>query len=78
MRLVQELFPRIIVMDEGRSVADGLTMEILENDELLTTHGLEKPYETRLHSLIAWLGYCILFSKMVNSLYQNLMDIIGL
>ena len=53
MRLVQELFPRIIVMDEGRSVADGLTMEILENDELLTTHGLEKPYETQLHSLIA-------------------------
>jgi cobalt/nickel transport system ATP-binding protein len=43
MRLVQELFPRTIVMDEGRVVADGLTKEILENEELLTTHGLEKP-----------------------------------
>ena len=43
MRLVQELFPRTIVMDEGRVVADGLTMEILENEELLTAHGLEKP-----------------------------------
>jgi cobalt/nickel transport system ATP-binding protein len=43
MRLVQELFPRMIVLDEGRVVADGLTMEVLENAELLTAHGLEKP-----------------------------------
>ncbi len=43
MKLVQELFPRTIVMDEGRVVADGLTMDILEDEELLTAHGLEKP-----------------------------------
>jgi cobalt/nickel transport system ATP-binding protein len=43
MRLVQELFPRTIMMDEGRVVADGLTMDILKNEELLTAHGLEKP-----------------------------------
>ncbi len=43
MRLALELFPRTIVMDEGRVVADGLTMEILEDEELLTAHGLEKP-----------------------------------
>jgi cobalt/nickel transport system ATP-binding protein len=43
MRLVQELFPRTIVMDEGRVVADGLTMEILEDEQLLNAHGLEKP-----------------------------------
>ena len=43
MRLVQELFPRTIVMDEGQIVADGRTMDILENEELLTAHGLEKP-----------------------------------
>jgi energy-coupling factor transporter ATP-binding protein EcfA2 len=42
MRLVQELFPRTIVMDEGRVVADGLTMEILEDEELLNAHGLER------------------------------------
>ena len=42
MRLVQELFPRTIWMDEGNIVADGLTMEILENEELLTAHGREK------------------------------------
>jgi energy-coupling factor transporter ATP-binding protein EcfA2 len=43
MKLVQELFLRTIVMDEGQVVADGLTMEILEDEELLTAHGLEKP-----------------------------------
>jgi energy-coupling factor transporter ATP-binding protein EcfA2 len=43
MRLVRELFPRTIVMDEGRVVADGLTIEILDDEELLTAHGLEKP-----------------------------------
>jgi cobalt transport protein ATP-binding subunit len=43
MRLVQELFPRTIVMDEGQIVADGRTRDILENEALLTAHGLEKP-----------------------------------
>jgi len=38
MRLVQELFPCTIVMEEGRVTADGATMEILENEELLTAH----------------------------------------
>ena len=43
MKLVQELFPRTIVMDEGQIVADGRTGDILENEHLLTAHGLEKP-----------------------------------
>jgi cobalt/nickel transport system ATP-binding protein len=43
MKLAQELFPRTIVMDEGRVVADGLTHDILEDETLLTAHGLEKP-----------------------------------
>ncbi len=43
MRVVKELFPRTIVMDDGNIVADELTMGILENEELLTAHGLEKP-----------------------------------
>lgn len=43
MTLVKELFPRTIVMDEGRIVADGLTMDILEDENLLIAHGLEKP-----------------------------------
>ena len=43
MKLVQELFPRTIVMDEGQIVADGRTADILENEALLTAHGLERP-----------------------------------
>ena len=43
MRLLQELFPRTIVMDDGNIMADGLKMNILEDEELLTAHGLEKP-----------------------------------
>ena len=43
MRLVQELFPRMIVMDDGQIVADGMTNEILEDEKFLNEHGLEKP-----------------------------------
>lgn len=43
MKLVQELFPRTIVMDDGKVVADGSTDDILENETLLMEHGLEKP-----------------------------------
>jgi cobalt/nickel transport system ATP-binding protein len=43
MRLVEELFPRTIVMDEGLIVADGGTKEILCNEKFLNEHGLEKP-----------------------------------
>lgn len=43
MRLVEELFPRTVVMDGGQIVADGLTEEILNNENLLEAHGLERP-----------------------------------
>ncbi len=43
MAMVRELFPRTVVMDQGEIVADGPTMDILENEALLTAHGLEKP-----------------------------------
>jgi cobalt/nickel transport system ATP-binding protein len=43
MRMVQELFPRTIVMDEGLIVADGETKEILSDEKFLNEHGLEKP-----------------------------------
>ena len=43
MKLVAELFPRTIVMDEGMIVTDGKTKEILADAKLLEAHGLEKP-----------------------------------
>jgi cobalt/nickel transport system ATP-binding protein len=41
--MVRELFPRMIVLDNGTVVADGETQEILRNEELLERHGLEMP-----------------------------------
>src|SRR5215203_7030272 len=43
MKLVEELFPRTVVMDDGRIVGDGLTRDILEDEPFLNEHGLEKP-----------------------------------
>jgi cobalt/nickel transport system ATP-binding protein len=43
MLMVRELFPRMVIMDEGRVVADGPTETLLEDPLLLEAHGLEKP-----------------------------------
>jgi cobalt/nickel transport system ATP-binding protein len=43
MRLVAEVFPRTIVMDDGRIVADDRTDVVLTDDRLLEAHGLERP-----------------------------------
>ena len=40
--LVRELFPRTVIMDEGRIVADGPTEQLLNDEALLNAHGLEK------------------------------------
>jgi cobalt/nickel transport system ATP-binding protein len=41
LRLVKELCGRTVIMDEGRIAADGPTAEILGDEALLQTHGLE-------------------------------------
>jgi len=43
MRMVKELCPRTMIMDEGRLVADGATDTILADDRLLAAHNLERP-----------------------------------
>jgi cobalt/nickel transport system ATP-binding protein len=43
MLLVREIFPRMIILDEGKIVADGPTHELMEDSMLLEAHGLEKP-----------------------------------
>jgi len=43
MHLVRELFARMIIMDEGRCVADSPTRLLLEDSALLEAHGLERP-----------------------------------
>lgn len=43
MRLVGELLPRTIILDQGVVVADGATAEVLADQPLLESHGLEQP-----------------------------------
>jgi len=41
--LVRETFPRTLIMDQGRIVADGPTDALLRDKALLEAHGLEMP-----------------------------------
>ncbi len=43
MRLVAEVFPRTVVMDNGEIVGDGPTARVLADDAFLQAHGLERP-----------------------------------
>lgn len=43
MRLVADLFPRTIIMDGGRIVADGPSTAMLQDKHLIESHGLETP-----------------------------------
>lgn len=43
MLMVRDLFPRMIIMDEGTIVADGPTLQLMEDAALLEAHGLERP-----------------------------------
>lgn len=43
MRLVDEIFPRMIILDKGRVVADGPTQSLMNDLSLLEAHGLERP-----------------------------------
>jgi cobalt/nickel transport system ATP-binding protein len=43
MLFVEELFPRMVILDEGRLVADGETGVLMRDEQLLAAHGLERP-----------------------------------
>ena len=43
MRMVRELFPRMVIMDEGTIVANGPTERLMNDEALLEAHGLERP-----------------------------------
>ncbi len=43
LHMVEELFPRMVIMDEGVIVADGPTTTLMQDEALLEAHGLEKP-----------------------------------
>jgi cobalt/nickel transport system ATP-binding protein len=43
MLMVRDLFPRMLIMDRGRIVADGSTCDLMRDAGLLESHGLELP-----------------------------------
>ncbi|MFA7256149.1 MAG: ABC transporter ATP-binding protein [Kiritimatiellales bacterium] len=47
LELVVEVCQRAIVLDGGRIVAEGPVVEILNNEELMLAHGLERPHILR-------------------------------
>jgi energy-coupling factor transporter ATP-binding protein EcfA2 len=47
LELVVELCPRVIVLDEGAVVAQGPTVELLSDEELMLRHSLERPHILR-------------------------------
>ena len=49
LELAVDLCSRVLVLDEGRVVADGPAVPILADEELMLTHGLEKPHSLFHH-----------------------------
>jgi energy-coupling factor transporter ATP-binding protein EcfA2 len=47
LEMVVELCNRTIILDEGIIIADGPTIDLLGNEELMLQHGLEKPHILR-------------------------------
>ena len=41
--MVSEIFPRMVIMDQGQIVTDGPTDQLMNDVELLEAHGLERP-----------------------------------
>ena len=44
LELVVELCPRSILLDHGQVIADGETTELLNHEDLMLAHGLERPH----------------------------------
>jgi len=47
LEFVVEICPRTIVLDGGRIVADGPTRRLLDDEQLMLAHGLERPHSLR-------------------------------
>ncbi len=44
LELVVDLCSRVLIVDEGRLIAEGPTVSLLSNEALMLAHGLEKPH----------------------------------
>jgi cobalt/nickel transport system ATP-binding protein len=52
LEFLLEAAQRVLLIDRGRIIADGAIRDILSNDNLLRSHGLEKPHSLVHHSRI--------------------------
>lgn len=50
LELILEICDRVVMMDEGRIVANGDPQRLMSNAELMEAHGLEKPHSLVSHS----------------------------
>lgn len=44
LEMIVELCPRSIIIDKGRVIADGDTIDLLNDERLMLAHGLERPH----------------------------------
>ena len=49
LELILEVCDRVVLIDGGRIIADGIPREIMSNDELMEAHGQEKPHSLMPH-----------------------------
>ncbi|MHB1157668.1 MAG: energy-coupling factor ABC transporter ATP-binding protein [Phycisphaerales bacterium] len=49
LEMVVELCQRVIILDEGRIVAEGPTLELLSDEALMLAHDLERPHILQHH-----------------------------
>jgi cobalt/nickel transport system ATP-binding protein len=50
LELVLEICDRVLLMDNGRIVADGNAREVMSNADLMEAHGQEKPHSLMYHA----------------------------
>ena len=49
LELILEVSQRVILIDHGKIIADGDPVTIMGDDDLMETHGLERPHSLRPH-----------------------------
>jgi len=49
LELVVDLCSRVLLLDNGRLIAEGPTLSLLANEDLMLAHGLEKPHSLLHH-----------------------------
>ena len=51
LELILEICHRVVLVDNGRIIAEGESREIMSNDELMEAHGQEKPHSLVPHQM---------------------------